>query len=111
MVPVIASQSWGHHIGNFRPFSQLDSNQDLFAAGKCESSLQVSFSADLQALTCQGTLIDRVDGIGGLKVVPRDENGKNMMDRPEVQKFINATAIRDVPTSHAACYLIVKTDT
>lgn len=101
VVPVIASQSGGQHIGNFRPLSLLGSDQDLFAAGRCENSLQVSFSADLQSLTCNGILIDRIDGIGGLKVVHRDLNGKN--DGPaEIHECINATAIRNIPMTSAA---------
>lgn len=96
MVPVIASQSGGEHIGNFRPLSLLGSDHDLFAAGRCESPLQVNFSADLQTLTCLGFLIDRIDGIGGLKVVHRDMNGKND-GQAEIHECINATATRNMP--------------
>ncbi|PMD45907.1 HET-domain-containing protein [Hyaloscypha variabilis F] len=96
VVPVMASQSGNQHIGNLRPVSLLSSDHDVFAAGQSERPLQVSFSTDLRTLTCQGVLIDLVDGIGGLKVVHRDEHGKG--DGPaEIFERIDSTAIQKAP--------------
>jgi hypothetical protein len=98
----MASQSGRQHIGNLRPVSLLGSNHDVFAAaGEGEGVPKCSFSANLQILTCQGALIDLIDGVGGLKVVHRDEHGKDG-GPAEVHESINATAVRNLPPATVA---------
>jgi len=101
VVPVMACQSAGHHIGNFRPLSEKGVNTIAYAAGRSEGPPRVIFSADLRILTCQGIMIDFVDGIGGLKVVHRDRNG-NKEDRDEVHGCINSTSPVNIPVAAAA---------
>jgi hypothetical protein len=98
----MAAQSGRQYIGNLRPVSTLGSDHDIFAAaGKSEGPLNFSISADLSKLTCQGVLIDLIDGIGGLKVVYRDEHGKDG-GPAEVHESINATAARNLPPASVA---------
>ncbi|KAF7863137.1 hypothetical protein EAF04_007220 [Stromatinia cepivora] len=80
MVPAIAAQSGARHVGSLRPLLFLypeGKSHDIFTAGKSKAPLTYSFSTDLQKMTCQGVFVDLVDGIGGLKVVYTDEDGKD----------------------------------
>jgi hypothetical protein len=98
----MAAQSGRQYIGNLRPVSPLGSDHDIFAAaGKSEGLLKFSISADLSKLTCQGALIDLIDGVGGLKVVHRDEHG-NDGGPAEVHESINATAAGNLPPASVA---------
>lgn len=96
MVPAIAAQSGAGHIGNLRPLSLWNSagNHDFFTAGKSKSPLECSFSADLQKLTCQGVFIDFVDGIGGLKVVYTDQDGKSE-GVSEIYQTVDSTILHE----------------
>jgi hypothetical protein len=75
VAPVMATQSAGSHIGNFRPLSAKTGDPIAYAAGRSEGHLHVNFSGDLRVLTCQGVMIDYTHGIGGLKVVHGDRDG------------------------------------
>ena len=101
VVPVMACQGAVRHIGNFRPLSEKGVNAISYAAGRSEGPLRVSFSADLRILTCQGIMIDFVDGIGGLKVVHRDRDG-NEEDWDELHDCINSTSPVNIPVAVAA---------
>lgn len=98
----MAAQSGRPCIGNLHPVILLGSDHDIFAAGgQGDGPLKFSFSADLQNLTCEGALIDLIDGVGGLKVVYRDEHGKDG-GPAEVHESINATAVRNLPAASLA---------
>ncbi|CZR54185.1 related to heterokaryon incompatibility protein [Phialocephala subalpina] len=72
IMPIIASQSGVSHIGNFRPAAErkLRPDKTIFAAGG-DHPPRVRFSANLMTLTCGGILVDRIDGIGGIKIERR----------------------------------------
>ncbi|KAK0751844.1 heterokaryon incompatibility protein-domain-containing protein [Schizothecium vesticola] len=61
----LASQSASTHIGNFRPLHSWKHLCSYEASGKNLPS--VSFSDDLGEMTCAGFLVDRIDGLGGVK--------------------------------------------
>lgn len=61
----LASQSASTHIGNFRPLHSWKHSCSYEASGK--NLPQVSFSEDLSEMTCVGFLVDRIDGLGGVK--------------------------------------------
>ena len=96
VVPAMACQSAGHHIGNFRPLSAIDGDPNPYAAGYIEGSPHAVFSEDLRMLTCKGVMIDYVDGVGGLKFVHRDREG-NKDDRDEIHDCINSTSFVNMP--------------
>lgn len=62
VVPMMASQAQGH-IGNFRPVQDKASTVAYAASGS--RAARAVFSSDLVTLTCQGIMIDYVDGLGG----------------------------------------------
>lgn len=61
----LASQSASTHIGNFRPLHSWKHSCSYDASGK--NLPMVSFSEDLSEMTCVGFLVDRIDGLGGVK--------------------------------------------
>lgn len=100
-VPMMACQSAVRHIGNFRPLSEKGVNPISYAAGRSEGPLRVSFSADLQILTCQGIMIDFFDGIGGLKVVHRDRD-ENEKDWDKLHDCVHSTSPVNIPMAITA---------
>lgn len=97
MVPAIAAQSGARHIGNLRPMSFLHpegKHFDIFTAGKSKTPIEYNFPTDLKTLVCRGVLIDSVDGIGGLKIVYTDEEGRDD-GMTEVYQGVESTSSTD----------------
>ncbi|KAK0656997.1 heterokaryon incompatibility protein-domain-containing protein [Cercophora newfieldiana] len=69
-VPSMASQSARAHIGNLRPMHSIDFSCMYAACGSMGP--RVRFSEDLLGMTCGGILVDRVDGLGGVRQVSQD---------------------------------------
>lgn len=69
VVPVMASQSAGLHIGNFRPKRMYEAHASSYrASGKNRQHFQADILNDLNTLKCQGLKLDLVGGLGSLKV-------------------------------------------
>jgi len=75
VVPLMVSQTAGHHIGNCRPPRHMRDDAISYAAGRIKGPLQVTFSDDSRMLNCQGIMIDYIDGVGGLKLSHGDTDG------------------------------------
>ena len=67
-VPLMVSQGGAAHIGNFRPLRK-DGSASYAAAG---STQPTNLLFDRRKLSCDGALLDIIDGLGALT----DENGK-----------------------------------
>ena len=65
--PVMVSQSAHGWIGNFRPLHSLHCTAAYSASLSLEA--RVKFSPDLRELTCQGFILDFIDGLAGLPFV------------------------------------------
>ncbi|KAK1829991.1 heterokaryon incompatibility protein-domain-containing protein [Podospora conica] len=61
----LASQSASTHIGNFRPLHSWKHSCAYEASGK--NTPRVSFSENLDEMTCAGFFVDLIDGLGGVK--------------------------------------------
>lgn len=94
VMPVMASQSGIKHIGNFRPAGErrLRPGWKKYVAGG-EQSPGIRFSEDLLTLTCQGILVDLIDGIGGMRIDRKawEENRENF-SIPTVLEFVQSTS-------------------
>ncbi|KAK0632706.1 heterokaryon incompatibility protein-domain-containing protein [Immersiella caudata] len=66
-VPCMASQSARTHVGNFRPMHSIDFSAIYAAFGGMGPD--VRFSDNLREMICGGILLDRVDGLAGVKQV------------------------------------------
>jgi len=97
----MAGQSAGRNIGNLRPVNDVDGNAIAYAAGRVERPLYVIFSSDLRTLTCQGIMIDCVDGMRGLKLFQRDE-GENGEERDNVYEWTDSTSRVNIPKAPTA---------
>jgi hypothetical protein len=63
------SQSPTAHIGNFRPVRSMVCKAKYDAPGsQLRKKADVSFSADMRELFCNGTMLDTIHSIGGLDV-------------------------------------------
>jgi hypothetical protein len=91
VIPVMASQTAGL-IGNFRPTREIGVAATPYAAaGENQNPPLAKFSDDLRLLTCEGVLVDYVDGIGGLKVVRRHPDGRGE-NWDEVHEVVESTS-------------------
>ncbi|KAE8451541.1 hypothetical protein EG329_003614 [Mollisiaceae sp. DMI_Dod_QoI] len=94
IMPVMASQSGVTSIGNFRPHSErkLRPDKTIYAAGG-EKPPCVRFSDDLLTLTCNGILLGRIDGIGGIKIKRRVwEENRGDFNIPEILDYVQSTS-------------------
>lgn len=72
VVPLMVSQNSRRHIGNLRPtrLDEIDQSRAVCYAAAGASLPQIRFSPDLKKLTCRGLLVDHIDGLGGLHMLP-----------------------------------------
>ena len=92
VITVMASQTAGRHIGNFRPTREIGVLATAYAAsGASQSSMKAEISEDLRVLTCEGILLDHVDGIGGLKLIHSQRDGTEE-DIHEEYQCVNSTS-------------------
>lgn len=65
-VPLMVSQSASTHIGNFRPL-KLDAMKATYdAPGQLRKKANVQFTDNLKELICDGIILDKIRGLGGL---------------------------------------------
>jgi hypothetical protein len=102
VVPVMASQSARSHVGNFRPTDRIKLNGEAtFYASAGNVPMDVTFPDDPRILICKGILFDYVDGIGGLKIAGRGEDGNHEAPE-EAYDCINSTSPVNIPVGLAA---------
>lgn len=65
VIPVMASQGSKKSIGNFRPPSIIEATAVYSASGTHVPDFDIS--EDLRNLSCDGIILDTIDGIGGTK--------------------------------------------
>jgi hypothetical protein len=98
VIPVMASQTAGLNIGNFRPTREIGVAATPYTAdGGSQSSPLAEFSTDLRFLTCRGVFVDLVDGLGGLREVRRHPDGTGE-DWVEMHELVQSTAPANIYT-------------
>jgi hypothetical protein len=98
VIPVMASQTAGLNIGNFRPTREIGVAAIPYTAdGGSHSPLLAEFSNDLRFLTCRGVFVDLVDGLGGLRELHRHPDGTGE-DQVEMHELVQSTAPANIYT-------------
>ncbi|OQO13429.1 hypothetical protein B0A48_01657 [Cryoendolithus antarcticus] len=65
--PLLVSQAANTRIGSLRPKDAMDNPPDCAVyAASGESALSATFSENDERLTCQGIIIDNIDGLGAM---------------------------------------------
>ncbi|KAF3769919.1 hypothetical protein M406DRAFT_335698 [Cryphonectria parasitica EP155] len=72
-VPSMVSEPSRQHIGNFRP-TGFQPNPDLIYMASANLPAQYLISEDQRRLTCQGLIIDTIDGLGPAHHPAPDDN-------------------------------------
>jgi len=98
VMPLMVSQSSIAHVGNLRAPNAIKPTGPTrsYCAGQSKNTFQAQFSANLRVLTCQGVMIDHIDGIGGLKI---DHGDKEEMEHSwnQVCECVSSTSAINNP--------------
>jgi len=65
-VPLMVSQTACKHVGNFRPLKSTTWSAIYNAPGQMSEKANVTFSENLRELHCDGVVLDKIHGLGGL---------------------------------------------
>jgi hypothetical protein len=98
VIPVMASQGSRKSIGNFRPPAIIEATAIYAASG--DHAPRVKISKDLRILTCEGVILDIVDGLGGTKYNDQGErfNDVEMHERPLIQSVSTTNCLEEGAT-------------
>lgn len=94
VVPLLVSQSARSDIGNLRPLHALRSSAVYEASGSLDP--ETFFSQDLRELICKGTILDIVDGIGGLKEYEDRCNSGLDFSTTDGHECVQSTSVRNL---------------
>lgn len=97
VTPLLVSQSGISHIGNFRPILDEFDTEDLSLYTAAGHTLpDCSISEDFQ-MTCNGIILDSIDGLGTTSVTPRggdpdQHDPKLIPSRSDINRYIERSA-------------------
>ncbi|KAG9235102.1 heterokaryon incompatibility protein-domain-containing protein [Amylocarpus encephaloides] len=78
VIPLMASQSANTNIGNFRPLFAMEAEAAYCASGQREPRFTISRSR--RVITCEGIMIDILDGVGGSQYHDGETLGNHAAD-------------------------------